>query len=174
VLLLQFLLTNDSQFILKQPLLKVKTICVIKYNSKIKFVQKKIKNMNYFKILCIATSILFIYLFYQLFLNSDSFIKDLGLQPSETVSILCRRTSIFMLGISILLFCSKNLPLSNARQYICLSTGITMIGLACMGSYELMRGAVAFSILQAIVIETILGASFFIIFFKNKKNRVIQ
>jgi len=134
----------------------------------------KKRTLNFYKIVSIATSLIFIYLFSELFFNSESFVLDIGLQPSETVSILCRRTSIFMLGLSILLFCSKNIQHSKARQFICLSTGITMIGLACSGSYELFRGTVNLSILQAIIIETTLGVSFLIIHFMNRKVKIIQ
>jgi hypothetical protein len=73
-----------------------------------------------------------------------------------------------MLGISILLFFSRTLPDSKARQFICLSTGITMIGLACTGIYEYFMGTVNLSIFIAITIETILGILFLIIFFKDR------
>ena len=127
------------------------------------------KSISFFKILCVATSVLFVYLFFQLFFDSYSFVRDLGLQPSETVAILCRRTAMFMFGLSILMYLSKNLPHSTARQFICLSTGITMLGLASMGSTELIRGTVNSSMLVAISLEIVLGTSFFITFFKNMK-----
>lgn len=130
--------------------------------------------MNFFKIISVVTSLLFIYLFFQLFINSDAFVTGLGLYPSETVSILCRRTSMFMLGISVLMLGSINLQPSKARQSISLATGITMIGLACMGSFELIRGTVNTTMLTAITIETILGTSFLILFFKNRRVKTIQ
>lgn len=123
--------------------------------------------MNFFKILCLTTSALFIFLFFQLLLGPDSFVKDMGLQPSVATSVLARRASMFMLGISILLFYSKGLPHSKARQFISLSTGITMTGLACTGIYEHFMGTVNASIFIAITIETVLGLSFLILFFKG-------
>jgi hypothetical protein len=60
-----------------------------------------------------------------------------------------------------------------ARQFICLSTGITMIGLACTGFYENIMGTVNSSIFIAITIETILGISFLIIFLKNRTTKNI-
>jgi hypothetical protein len=127
------------------------------------------KKLNFYKVISIATSALFLFLFYQVFFCSDSFVRDLGLQPSETTAILSRRTAVFMLGLSILLFCSRNLLHSKARQFLCLSTGITMLGLACMGSYEFMMKTVNTSMLQAITIEIALGLSLFFVYFKNKK-----
>ena len=92
----------------------------------------------------------------------------MGLQSSVATSVLARRVSMFMLGISILLFCSKSLSHSKARQFISLSTGITMIGLACTGIYEHFMGTVNSSIFISITIETVLGFSFLIVFFKGQ------
>jgi hypothetical protein len=131
-------------------------------------------DMNYFKIVSIATSAIFFYLFFQLLLNSNSFVNDLGLQSCETATILARRASIFMLGISILSFSSKNLPHSKARQFICLSIGITMLGLACTGSYELIMRTVNSSMFQAIIIEIVLGFSFLTILFMNSKIKTTE
>ena len=134
---------------------------------------KKIK-WNFFKIASVFTAIIFTYLFLMLLLDSKTFINDLGLQSSETALILARRTSIFMLGISVLMIGSINLSHSKARQIICLATGITMFGLSCMGSYELIKGTVNSSMLTAIIIETILWISFGIIFFTNRRTTLVQ
>jgi hypothetical protein len=128
-------------------------------------------HLNFFKIVSLLTFLLFAYLFFTLLFNSDSFIRGLGIQPCESSLFLGRRASIFMLGISVLMLGSINLPNSKARQVICLATGITMFGLACMGSYEFIRGTVNSSILTAITIETILGITFAIIFFINSMTK---
>jgi hypothetical protein len=128
--------------------------------------------LNLYKTVCLVNSVLFAFLFSRLLLNPDSFITGLGLQPCESAFILARRASIFMLGISVLMFGSRNLPHSKARQIICLATGITMSGLSCMGSYEFIRGTVNSSILTAIFIEAIIAISFGIIFFRNSSTRV--
>lgn len=76
---------------------------------------------------------------------------------------------MFMIGIAVLMFMSKNLPTSKARQIICLSTGITLFGLASIGTFELIRGNVNSSIIIAITIETILWISYGIILIKDWK-----
>ena len=129
---------------------------------------KKFK-WDFFKVLCTLTAVLFAYLCFTLLFNSETFLIDLGLQPSESTKILARRASMFMLGISVLMFGSINLPHSRARQTICLATGISMLGLSILGTYELVRGTVSSSILTAIIIETILWISFGVIFLKNRK-----
>lgn len=125
--------------------------------------------MNFFKIVSISTALLFAFLFTLLLFRSESFVNDLGLQAGVTSSILARRTSIFMLGITVLMFGSRNLSHSKARQIICMAIGFTMFGLACMGSYEFIRGTVNSSILTAMTIETTLAVSYGIVWFKNRK-----
>lgn len=131
-------------------------------------------NWNFFKILSAFTAVLFAYLFLTLLLNSENFLLDLGLQASEGAMILARRASMFMLGISVLMFNSINLPHSRARQNICLATGISMLGMSFMGIYELVRGSVNSSILVAIIIETLLWISFGIIYLKNSRSNKLQ
>jgi len=126
----------------------------------------------FYKIVCIATSALFFFLSFQLLFMAESFVGGLGLQPSEATAVLARRAAMFMLGVAVLMFASRNLPLSNARQFICMATGITFFGLSCMGSYEYVRGTVNTSIFVAIIIETILWISFAIIVFKNRKPEI--
>jgi len=130
--------------------------------------------MNLYKIACIATSVLFVYLSFQLLFMSDEFVTDLGQQPSEATAILSRRAAMFMLGVSVLMFSSRNLPASKARQMICLATGTTLSGLNFMGWCEFFRGTVNNSIFVAITIETALWVSFAIILFKNKRIKTQQ
>lgn len=126
---------------------------------------------NFYKIVSIATSVLFIYLFSELFFSSDSFIVNLGLEPSATTLVLARRTSMFMLGIAILMLTLRNLPSSKVRQAVCLSVGATLLGLACMGTYELIRGSVNSSIVVAIGIESVLWISYAIVAVMDRKQQ---
>ncbi|WP_026474284.1 hypothetical protein [Alkaliflexus imshenetskii] len=124
--------------------------------------------MNLFKTVAIATAILFAYLAFQMFFMSAAFIIDIGLMPSDTTLILARRVAMFMMGLSVLMFATRNLPHSDVRQFICLAAGLTLFGLACAGSYEFIRGTVNNSILIAISIETILWVSYAVILFRNR------
>ncbi len=125
--------------------------------------------MNKFKLLSLFTSALCFYLFYLLLFSPQSFLADLGVEGSEAAYFVSRRAAMLMLGISILTFFIRSLPHSQARQAIALSICITMSGLALAGSYELLRGFVGQDILTAIVIETILAASFLYIWFANRR-----
>lgn len=129
--------------------------------------------MNIYKFSCIATALVFVALFVQLMFTAETFISDMGLVPSETACIIAQRTAIIMLGISILLFSARNLPHSDARQYICISTGFILAGLACNGIYEFNRGTVNFSIFTAITIESVLGLLFIITFIRDRRFQII-
>jgi len=126
---------------------------------------------SFFKIVSIATSVLFVYLFSLLFFMSDSLVNDWGLETSTASLVLARRAAMFMLGIAVLTFGSRNLPPSKVRQIICLSIGITLFGLSCMGTFEFINGNVNSSIIIPIVIETILWLSFGIVIIKDQKQK---
>ncbi len=123
--------------------------------------------MIIYRITSLITALLFSYLFLSLFFDTESFVVGIGLPASETASVLGRRASVFMLGLSVLLISSINLKQSPARQHLCLSLGIVMLGLAGLGSYELIKGTINAGILPAIFIETALGTVFFAIFLTN-------
>lgn len=129
---------------------------------------------SFYKLLCIGTSILFIYLFILLFFRSDTFITDIGLEPSLASLVLARRAAMFILGISVLTFASRNLLPSKERQIICLTIAIILFGLSCMGTYEFIQGHINSSIIPPIVIETILWLSFGGVVLLDKKHEIAE
>lgn len=125
---------------------------------------------SFYKILTIATSALFVYLFTMLFFSSDSFMTDIGLEPSMASLVLARRAAVLMLGFAVLTFGARNLVASKSRQVVCLTVCITMFGLSCMGTYEYMNGNINASIMTAIIIETILWISYGFVAVKDLTN----
>lgn len=123
--------------------------------------------MKLYKIATIGTSLLFVYLFAELFFTPVAFVEDLGLEATLSTSILCRRAAMFMIGFAVLLFGVRKMVNSSIRQTICFSTAITMTGLACLSSFEMARGTVNSSIWVAIILETISAVLFWIVLFKN-------
>jgi hypothetical protein len=136
-------------------------------NRKIKFSREINIMSNLYKIICIGTSLLFVFLFAQLFFTPLAFVEDLGLQATLSTSVLAQRASIFMLGLAVLLFGARKLQHSPVRQTICLSAAITLTGLACLSTFEMIRGTVNDSIWFAFIIETICSVLFWIVFVKN-------
>jgi hypothetical protein len=132
---------------------------------------KSIVMKSFYQVVCVAASILFVYLFSQSFFQPDSFVEGFGLKPSLATHVLAPRTAMFMLGFAILMFASRNLPPSKARFMICLATGLTFFGLSCMGTYEFIRGTVSSSIFIAITAECIFWISFGLILIKDWRTR---
>jgi hypothetical protein len=122
---------------------------------------ENLRNLNKFKIVSVLTSALYFYLFVSLLLFPESVFKDFGVVGNETVYFLARRASTLMLGFSVLLFLVRNTPLSTVRQAIAFSISLNMAGFALLGSFELIRGFVGTSILNAIVIEVLVAVIYF-------------
>lgn len=130
--------------------------------------------MNYFKVVSTITAALFSYLFVMCLFHATGFVDDMGLSSSVATGILARRASMFMLGIALLATGSRSLPHSAARQTICLAIAVPLLGLACLGSYELVRGTVNSSMLIAIACETTLAVAYGAIFVVNRNTRTDQ
>ena len=128
--------------------------------------------MNWFKVVSTATAVLFSYLSAMCLFQSTGFVDDMGLSSTEATGILTRRGGMFMLGIAILAAGSRSLPHSAARQVICMAIAVPSLGLACLGSYELLRGTVNSSMLIAIGIETTLAVAYGVIVVANRKRRI--
>ncbi len=126
--------------------------------------------MNIYKILNWFTSLLCLYLFYVLLFDATSFFTDIEVDACQAAYILAKRASMMMLGISILLFLSKNLQHSDARQIIIISSAMIMLGFATMGSFELIRGNIGTAIIGAIVIEISIGISYIFVFLQSRKS----
>lgn len=130
------------------------------------------QHLNPFKILTSLTALLCGYLFYLLCFIPHVFLQDLGIEVSEAAYFVSRRAGMLMLGVSVLMFFSRNIPHSQARQAIILSIAVTMLGLAIASAYEFTRGFVGNAIFGALITESILTMSFFCLwFFYYKKHQ---
>lgn len=130
--------------------------------------------MKAFKILCIAAAILFFFLFTQLFFFIEYFYGDLSIPVTQNIGILSRRTSMFMLGFAVLLFLIRNVSDIQTRKAIGIALGITFLGLASLGTFEFLKGTLNSSILQAVIIECILGIAFIVQIFLNDKSKSFE
>jgi len=119
--------------------------------------------LNFYKVICIATSFLFVFLSLLLLLTPVAFVSDMGLEPSVATTVLCKRAAMFMAGLAALTFCARSLQDLKARRCVSLSAAVTLLGLACMGTYERLMGTVNDSIYIAIGIESVLGLSFLMV-----------
>lgn len=118
-------------------------------------------NLNKFKIMSLLTSALYFYLFILLLLFPESICMDFGIVGDESLYFLARRTSMLMLGFSVLLFLLRNMPPSAVRQAVSFSVSLNMAGFVLLGFFELIRGFLKSSILSVIFIEVLVAAIYF-------------
>ena len=123
--------------------------------------------MKFYKSVCSATAALFVFLALRLLLTPVTFAASLGLEPSTATSVLLRRAAMFMVGLAVLTFCARSLQDLQARRCVCLSASVTLLGLACMGTYERLMGTVNESIFIAIGIESVLGLAFLMLLLRR-------
>jgi hypothetical protein len=123
--------------------------------------------MKFYKGICSATSVLFVFLALRLLLTPVAFAASMGLEPSVATSVLLRRAAMFMVGLAVLTFYARSLQDLQARRCICLSASVTLLGLACMGTYERLMGTVNASIFIAIGIESVLGLAFLMVLLRR-------
>ncbi len=126
--------------------------------------------MRLYKALCVINSLLFLYLFFMLLLNPESFLKDVGLQSCKSAIFISRRASIFMFGLSLLSFLVRSVQASKTRQAICSSIGVTLLGLAFMSGFEVLQKTVNTSMIGPMVIEALLGGLFFVVVISDFKS----
>lgn len=115
--------------------------------------------MNPFKIFSLLTSFLCLCLFTWFILLPEAFSPKI--EEARMSLFLLRRGAVFLLGICLLLFFSRNIPCSQARRAISLSMAITWIGLSITGLIEFFGGYEKQDVLVSVVIEIIVSVSYF-------------
>lgn len=79
--------------------------------------------------------------------------------PSGT-DVMSRRAAMLFLGLSVLVFRTRNAPPSPLRASVSLALGITMAGMLGLGIFDLTRGAVGWGILPALGVEAFFAAAY--------------
>ncbi len=90
-----------------------------------------------------------------------------GLDGNPTADFFCRRAAILFLGLAAITFLGRNDANTAARQTIATGLFIIMAGLACLGTIELMRGAVGIGIMVAVVGEVMFAVLYWPFMRKN-------
>ena len=87
---------------------------------------------------------------------------------NEAAYFVGRRASILFLGLAILLWLVRNSNHSSSIQAICAGMSILWGGLAILGSIEFLRGYAGIGIVPPIIIELLLGISYFRLWNSNR------
>lgn len=122
-----------------------------------------------YRALTTLTALLYLYLFATLLFTPQSFLDGLGIAGTAATAFLSRRCATLMLGFATLLLAGRKAPPSAARQAILLAVGICMAGLALTGVVGYGRGTVKADFLLAAAVESVLAASFLLLWFANRR-----
>ncbi|MEO9459901.1 MAG: hypothetical protein ABJE63_02095 [Lentilitoribacter sp.] len=75
--------------------------------------------------------------------------------------LIARRAAMMFMGLSAIIFLSRNAEPSQLRQSLCLGLAIMMAALAIIGIFEFVRGAVGVGIWLAITTEIGFALAYF-------------
>lgn len=100
-------------------------------------------------------------LFICLLLAPDLIYWVFGLVGNDVSDLMARRAATLFLGVSVIIFLSRNAPQSQLRQNLCVGLAVMMAALAAVGMFEFFRGAVGAGIWLAITTEIAFAAAYF-------------
>lgn len=84
-----------------------------------------------------------------------------GLEGNEVSDLIARRAAMMFMGLSAMIFLSRNAEPSQLRQNLCLGLAIMMAALAVIGIFEFARGVVGVGIWLAITTEIAFAMAYF-------------
>lgn len=109
--------------------------------------------MSSFRVFACATAGLTTTLSLVLLLAPELIVMLFGMEQAVAASVLGRRASMLFLGYSVMLWSVLDAPHSAARQSILYGIAVFMLGLACTGVFEFLRGAATWPIVLASAAE---------------------
>lgn len=124
--------------------------------------------MNFKKIAIITAIITFLLGIGYLFFGS-LVIGRWQIEPTDNVLLLGRRMGSFYLGLSVILFLSRSIPLSTARTALTIGAIVILSLLAFLSIYEFASNRVGAGIIVSAIIEVILGIGYILVFSKDRK-----
>ncbi|MEW7007529.1 MULTISPECIES: hypothetical protein [unclassified Lentilitoribacter] len=118
--------------------------------------------LSYSLVSILAAGLCFI-LFLSLLLVPDFIYWVFGIIGNDNADLMSRRAGMLFLGLAFITFQSRNTAASNLRKTLCLGLAIMMAGLAMMGIFEYIRGAVGLGIWLAILTEIAFSFGYFML-----------
>jgi hypothetical protein len=91
------------------------------------------------------------------------------IEPTESVLLFGRRIGALYIGLSVIFFLARSVPVSIARTALSAGTAVALSLLVLSGVYELSTGHVGSGILVSIAIEFLLALGYIRIFFAERR-----
>ena len=121
-----------------------------------------------FKPLSIFTAVLALTLFLSLLFLPEPIFFIFQIPEADSAFFIARRAAMLFLGIAVLCWLGRGAPNSPLRQSVCMGLAVAMLGLACLGAFEYLRGFAGAGIGLAVITEAIIGAAYLKIWFANR------
>jgi hypothetical protein len=121
-----------------------------------------------FKTITTITAILSFILFIFALFFPELLAMLFQIEGNEAAYFVARRTSILFIGLAILLWLIRNSSHSSSIQAVCAGMSFLWIGLAILGSIEFLRGYAGIGIIPPIIMESLLGISYFKLWLNNR------
>jgi hypothetical protein len=91
------------------------------------------------------------------------------IEPTDSVLLLGRRIGALYLGLSVIYFLARSVPVSLARTSLSTGTAVALSLLVLCGVYELSAGHVGSGILVSVAIEFLLALGYIRILFTERR-----
>jgi hypothetical protein len=121
-----------------------------------------------FKKLSTITAFITFVLFLVLLLLPEIIFILFQIPENSSAFFISRRAAMLFLGIAVFSWLGRNSLHSELRQAICIGLSISMLALAGLGLFELIRGFSGIGIGLAIITELFLGVAYLNIWLGNK------
>ena len=116
--------------------------------------------MPSFKTLSLISATIAALLFLTLLLAPGLIFWLFAVDSHESAEFIARRAAMLFLGLAVLNYLARNTPPSQLRRALSLGMASTMLGLALLGTVELLCGFAGIGIVPAILTETLLGLAY--------------
>ncbi len=94
------------------------------------------------------------------------------IEPTVNVLLLGRRMASFYLGLSVILFLSRSIPLSTARTALTIGAIFILSLLAFLSIYEYASNRLGAGIIVSAIIEVLLAIGYILVFVKDRKTSI--
>jgi hypothetical protein len=125
-----------------------------------------------FKIFAIITAIVSLLLGAGYLFAGSILIGRWQIEPTDSVLLFVRRMGALYLGLAVMFFIARSVPVSVARMAISAGAAVGCSLLALLGLYEFSVGRVGPGILVSIVVEALIALGFIWILFSDRKGPV--
>lgn len=125
--------------------------------------------MNFKNIAVVTAIIAFVLSIGYLFFGSVV-IGRWQIEPTENVLLLGRRMGSFYLGLSVIFFLSRSIPISAARTALTIGAAVTLSLLAFLSIYEYIADRAGSGILASAAIEFILAFGYLRLIIAERKS----